>query len=374
MGTSRVSAIVSTYNSEKFIRGCLDDLIAQTLYQRGELEIVVVVSGSKEGEDAVVAEYQQQHPNIVVVRTQRESMYAAWNRGIKQASGAYLTNANTDDRHAPDGIERLARELDNDSRVALVYGDCYLSTTPNETWQQCSKTRQYLYPDFFAPGAALHYQLSPQPMWRKSLHDSIGYFESSLRGAGDYDFNIRLAASHRAKHIGGKPVGLYLVHTGAISFKDNTMKKETDQVTARARTIESIEALYRAEGTPCVTAEDRARIHADMGIRAMQYYPPWFEGGSHQEPDFAIECCNRAYSLAPCLAVAVNNLAVMLSIAQEFDRAKQLIDTISVSDPIVLANRTELERLKATGDLNGNMSFLPSGLDFPSQYELVFRE
>ena len=37
----KVSAIVSTYNSEKFIRGCLDDLVAQTLYQKGKLEIVV---------------------------------------------------------------------------------------------------------------------------------------------------------------------------------------------------------------------------------------------------------------------------------------------------------------------------------------------
>ncbi len=28
----------------------------------------------------------------------RETLYQAWNRGIKQARGRYLTNANTDDR------------------------------------------------------------------------------------------------------------------------------------------------------------------------------------------------------------------------------------------------------------------------------------
>ena len=44
---TKVSAIVSTYNSEKFIRGCLDDLINQTLYTRNELEIVIIHSGSK---------------------------------------------------------------------------------------------------------------------------------------------------------------------------------------------------------------------------------------------------------------------------------------------------------------------------------------
>ncbi|MFM6401145.1 MAG: glycosyltransferase, partial [Planktothrix sp.] len=40
--TFRVSAIISTYNAEKFIRGCLEDLVDQTLYKKGEVEIVVV--------------------------------------------------------------------------------------------------------------------------------------------------------------------------------------------------------------------------------------------------------------------------------------------------------------------------------------------
>ena len=33
----KVSAIVSTYNSERFIRGCLEDLVQQTLYAKEEL-------------------------------------------------------------------------------------------------------------------------------------------------------------------------------------------------------------------------------------------------------------------------------------------------------------------------------------------------
>ena len=42
-----VSAIVSTYNSEKFIRGCLEDLENQTIADK--LEIIVVNSGSRAG-------------------------------------------------------------------------------------------------------------------------------------------------------------------------------------------------------------------------------------------------------------------------------------------------------------------------------------
>ncbi|MGL5509063.1 MAG: glycosyltransferase, partial [Microcoleaceae cyanobacterium] len=44
----KVSAIVSTYNSEAFFAGCLEDLVNQTLYQTGELEIIIIDSNSKE--------------------------------------------------------------------------------------------------------------------------------------------------------------------------------------------------------------------------------------------------------------------------------------------------------------------------------------
>ncbi len=49
----KVSAIVSTYNSERFLRGCLDDLTTQTLYQKSELEIIVVNSGSEQNEEKI---------------------------------------------------------------------------------------------------------------------------------------------------------------------------------------------------------------------------------------------------------------------------------------------------------------------------------
>lgn len=92
-----VTAIVSTYNAERFMRGCLEDLVAQTLFS--EMEVLVIDSGSQQGESAICAEYARIHPRIRLIRTEREPLYAAWNRAIPLARGKYLTNANTDDRH-----------------------------------------------------------------------------------------------------------------------------------------------------------------------------------------------------------------------------------------------------------------------------------
>ena len=131
----RVSAIVSTYNSERFLRGCLEDLVQQTLFKRHELEVIVVNTGSQQGEDSLVNELQKNYPQIVSIRIgERETIYQAWNRGIRAASGEYVTTANTDDRHRSDALEVMASELDAHPEVALVYGDVFVTNFENQTF------------------------------------------------------------------------------------------------------------------------------------------------------------------------------------------------------------------------------------------------
>src|SRR5688572_10265595 len=104
----RVSAICSIRNGQQFIRGRIDDLMNQTLYKRGELEIVVVNSASTDQTQAILE--REYLPHITLIQTPfRESMYAAWNRAIKLAKGEYIVPANVDDRLREDGLETLAK-------------------------------------------------------------------------------------------------------------------------------------------------------------------------------------------------------------------------------------------------------------------------
>ena len=293
----RVSAIVSTYKSERFIHGCLEDLTNQTLYSKGELEIVIIDSASPENEGDIVREFQKSYQNIQYIRTsERESLYAAWNRGILAASGRYITNANTDDRHREDSLEVMAMTLDRHPEVDLVYGDCYATNKPNETFEENSKTRLFRYLEFFAPSVLLHYQFGPQPMWRRSVHDKIGMFDASYRAAGDYDFNIRFAMHCRALHI-PETLGLYLEHQSAISFRDDTMARENIRIAEAYRTAAVIEQLYRKEGLSVSSAGEKARMYLDLGIRALEYYPAWTEGRAERRPDLAAWCFTKASEL-----------------------------------------------------------------------------
>lgn len=226
----KVSAIISTYNSERFLRGCLDDLINQTLYEKGELEIVVVNSGSTQNEEKIVEEYQSCYSNIKYVKTERETVYQAWNRGIKVASGKYVTNANTDDRHRKDAFEILANELDANDDVGLVYADQFVTRKENQTFDNHEAVGYFEWLDFDRIQLIHCACVGPQPMWRKSLHEKFGYFDEKLKVAGDYDWWLRISEDVGFKHLPEK-LGLYLLSNESVEHRyTNEMRDETIKV------------------------------------------------------------------------------------------------------------------------------------------------
>ncbi len=213
-----VTAIVSAYNSERHMRGCLDDLTAQTISDR--LEIVVVDSGSPQNEAEIVREYQQKHPNIKYIRTdERESVYAAWNRAIQVARGQFITNANTDDRHRRDAYEQMVDVLNQRPAVALAYANVYITKTDNETFEQHTRTGMFRWHDFDRAKLLEGCFMGPQPMWRRSLHEQYGYFDDSLESAGDWEFWLRIAETETFFHI-DEFLGLYLESPSGIEHRD----------------------------------------------------------------------------------------------------------------------------------------------------------
>ncbi len=247
-----VSAIVSTVNSERFLRGCLEDLENQTLADR--LEIVVVDSASDEGEGAIVREFQSRYENIVYIRTkERETVYGAWNRGIRTARGRYITNANTDDRHRSDAFEVMARILDTLPEVALVYGDLLITETENETFDSCTPVGRFEWlnwsrQDLLNQGCFM----GPQPMWRRSVHDEYGCFDDTFVTSGDYEFWLRISQTSTFLHIPAI-LGLYLRSAQSVEHRNRTRQQEEN---------EKIVRLYReaeASGTPVGRKAQRAR-------------------------------------------------------------------------------------------------------------------
>ena len=301
-----VSALISAYNSEKFIGGCLRDLVCQSLYAKGLLQIIVVDSGSEQNERAIVEEFQKTHQHIIYLRTERETLYAAWNRAIKLSNGKYITNANADDRHRMDALELLAHALEQRPDIDLVYGDCYATTIANQTFEQNDGSKVYRYPDFSPPSCLLYFQFGPQPMWRKNVHEVIGYFDGRFKAAGDYDFNIRFALAGRQALRVPEVLGLYLEHSDALSFKDNTMSLEVARIHRLYRTFLAIKLLYWHAGVLGEFPGDFARMCLDLAFRAYNYYPAWTAGAPERDYPFIAKCYLSSFDCEPGSTFATN--------------------------------------------------------------------
>ena len=165
----------------------LEDLTAQTLFAGGQLEIIVIDSGSEQNEHAIVEEFQKKFPNIIYQRTEeRETVYAAWNRGAKMARGNFLTNANTDDRHRPDALAVMAAYLEEHPEIAVVYADQLVTHFPHETFAETQAEFRWNWPEYSYTELERRCILCSQPVWRRSLHDKYGLFQPDLRSAVDY--------------------------------------------------------------------------------------------------------------------------------------------------------------------------------------------
>lgn len=196
-----VSALVCTYNSEEFIRGCLEDLERQTIAHK--TEIIVINSGSEQNEDLIIHEFLKQYSNIIYFKTKKERICTAWNRGLQLAKGKYITNTNPESRHRIDCLEVLVNALNENPNAALSYGNCYATNTPNQTFEDTHENPSGIYQ--WNPYSHLdllrNCEIGPRQLWCRDIHSEIGFFSQDFDEMGDFEFWLRISEKYPAIHV-----------------------------------------------------------------------------------------------------------------------------------------------------------------------------
>ena len=95
MEQPKVSVIVPVYNTEKYLKKCLDSLINQTL---SNVEIIAVNDGSTDGSPAILEQYAKSYPQIVKVFHKKNGGQAsARNLAFEKCTGEYIGFLDSDD-------------------------------------------------------------------------------------------------------------------------------------------------------------------------------------------------------------------------------------------------------------------------------------
>lgn len=96
-----VSVIIPVYNTEKYLKQCLDSILNQSMK---ELEIIVVDDGSNDNSAQLLKEYENK---VMVVYQENKGQSAARNRALSLAKGEYIVFIDSDDFIGKDYIKKL---------------------------------------------------------------------------------------------------------------------------------------------------------------------------------------------------------------------------------------------------------------------------
>lgn len=124
---SKVSVIVTVYNTEKYIEQCINSLINQT-YEN--IEIILIDGGSTDKTPEICRKYESKYKNIRLVQKENEGVSSARNRGIIEATGDYILFVDGDDWVESNTIETLVwLEEENEADIAFIIKDGHTYST-----------------------------------------------------------------------------------------------------------------------------------------------------------------------------------------------------------------------------------------------------
>lgn len=104
MAKPSLSIVVPVYNTEKYLKRCMNSIINQTLK---DIEIIIVDDGSKEECAVLCDEIAKTDLRIKVVHKENGGLGFARNTGIEIATGKYIGFVDSDDYIEPEMYETL---------------------------------------------------------------------------------------------------------------------------------------------------------------------------------------------------------------------------------------------------------------------------
>jgi glycosyltransferase involved in cell wall biosynthesis len=116
---SKVSYLISTYNSAAYLDKCIRDLVLQ---DDQDFDIIIINPNSPDSDDRIAKQWVKRDDRILYYfLEERETYGRSWMRAWSIASTPYVANVNTDDRRHHAFGWRLMDALDKNPNAAFAY-------------------------------------------------------------------------------------------------------------------------------------------------------------------------------------------------------------------------------------------------------------
>lgn len=121
-----ISIIIPIYNTEKYLKRCLDSILTNT-YKN--LEVICIDDGSTDNSLNILKFYANKDSRVIILQQDREGPSAARNKGLDIAKGKYISFVDSDDYVSFNAYEILMLVAEKNELDITIFG---ANTVPQE--------------------------------------------------------------------------------------------------------------------------------------------------------------------------------------------------------------------------------------------------
>ena len=270
-----VSIIIPIYNSEKYLKECLNSLFEQT-YEN--IEIIAVDDGSTDTSLQILQDYSDR---LKIFSQENNGLYSALKVGISKIHGKWCKWFSPDDVLYPNAIEIQVNEAKKYPDNTILYSNWNIidetgkllrefCESDNNDLSRFEYNVRLLYGQQINVNTALIPSILFQKPGVRNLDESV---------AIDYDFFLNSAIFHDVKfHLIPQPLVKYRIHSAQLSHKN--ISKTLDFISDLKDELlmkldDSLRRKYNHAIEEYKKTQSRKNKTLEFGMKILSSTPSW---------------------------------------------------------------------------------------------------
>lgn len=248
MPSPTVAVLVRTKDRPRFLRRALANIAEQTFT---DYTVCVINDGGDESATRAILQasplahlLEGDTPRLMLLTTSGGNMEAASNAGLAATDSKFVAIHDDDDLWAPEFLERTVGALR--ASEALICSTRVVERYERETPEgEFEVYEERIFHDGL-PGFGLQFLYRTNRtvpigiLYRRRLHELVGFYDESLPVVGDWEFNLRAAAVTEVLLV-DEPLAYWSLRPEADGAEANSVQRQAEHArfdaSVRARAI-----------------------------------------------------------------------------------------------------------------------------------------
>lgn len=227
-----LSIIVPIYNVEKYIKKCLDSIVAQ---KTNNIEIICIDDGSTDNSGFICEQYAKKDKRFKVFHKKNGGVSSARNLGLEKATGEYIAWIDPDDYISDDWYFNIEPLLS--FNIDIIFFDYVILKGNKKIIKKYDNISKYIDVDLFLDEIVMDQKIENQ-LWQKifkrTLIENI-LFPENVKSMEDYAVLHKIVLKAKNVYYLSKILYFYRIRDDSLVTNATLEKNYTSYLIAKER-------------------------------------------------------------------------------------------------------------------------------------------